>query len=86
MYKQAKESFMEVKSTVEEAVGDASKVRSFWAKLFGAKEKPVAQAARKKEKYVAVDETEVLSGIVVQLSTFFKLQEQLATHIREEEE
>ena len=86
MYKQAKESFMEVKSTVEEVVGDANKVRSFWAKLFGAKEKPVAQAARKKETYVAVNETEVLSGIVVQLSTFFKLQEQLATHIREEEE
>lgn len=77
---------MEVKSTVEEAVGDARKVRSFWAKLFGAKEKPVAKATRKQETYVAVDETEVLSGIVTQLSTFFRLQEQLATHIREEEE
>ena len=86
MYKQAKESFMEVKSTVKEVVGDARKVRSFWAKLFGAKEKPVAKAARKQETYVAVNETEVLSGIVVQLSTFFKLQEQLAEHIREEEE
>jgi hypothetical protein len=77
---------MEVKSTVEEAVGDAGKVRSFWAKLFGAKEKPVAQAARKQEKYVAVDETKVMADIVNQLSTFFKLQEQLAEHIREEEE
>ena len=77
---------MEVKSTVEEAVDTANQVRSFWAKLFGAKEKPVAQATRKKEKYVAVDETEVLSNIVTQLSTFFKLQDQLATHIREEEE
>lgn len=86
MFKQAKESFMEVKSTVEEAVDTANQVRSFWAKLFGAKEKPVAQAARKKETYVAVNETEVLSGIVTQLSTFFKLQDQLATHIREEEE
>jgi len=86
LFKQAKESFMEVKSTVEEAVDTANQVRSFWAKLFGAKEKPVAQAARKKETYVAVNETEVLSGIVTQLSTFFKLQDQLATHIREEEE
>lgn len=86
MYKSAKESFMEVKSTVEEVVGDARKVRGFWAKLFGAKEKPVAQAARKKEKYVAVDETQVMSDIVTQLTTFFKLQEQLAAHIREEEE
>ena len=86
MYKQAKKSFMEVKSTAEEIVSDARKVRSFWAKLFGSKEKPVAQATRKKETYVAVDETKVLSGLVTQLSTFFKLQEQLATHIREEEE
>jgi hypothetical protein len=77
---------MEVKSTVEEAVDTANQVRSFWDKLFGAKEKPVAQATRKKEKYVAVDETEVLSNIVTQLSTFFKLQDQLATHIKEEEE
>ena len=77
---------MEVKSTAEEIVSDARKVRSFWAKLFGSKEEPVAQATRKKETYVAVDETKVLSGLVTQLSTFFKLQEQLATHIREEEE
>jgi hypothetical protein len=77
---------MEVKSTVEEVVDTANQVKGFWAKLFGAKEKPVAQATRKKEKYVAIDETGVLSGIVTQLSTFFKLQDQLATHIREEEE
>ena len=86
LYKQAKESFMEVKSTIDEVVGIANDVRGFWAKLFGAKAKPVAQAARKKEKYVAVDEAVVMSNIVTQLSTFFKLQEQLAAHIREEEE
>jgi hypothetical protein len=77
---------MEVKSTVEEVVSDARKVKSFWAKLFGAEEKPVAQETRKKEAYVAVDETKVLSDIVSQLSTFFRLQEQLAQHIKEEEE
>ena len=77
---------MEVKSTVEEAIGVANEVRGFWAKLFGAKAKPVAQAARKKEKFVAVDETKVMSDIVAQLSNFFRLQEQLAAHIREEEE
>jgi hypothetical protein len=62
---------MEVKSIVEETAGVAREARSFWAKLFGAKEEPVAQAARKKEKFVAVDETKVLSDIVSQLSTFF---------------
>jgi hypothetical protein len=77
---------MEVKSTVEEAIGVANEVRGFWAKLFGAKAKPVAQATRKKEKYVAVDETQVMADVVKQLTEFFKLQEQLAAHIREEEE
>jgi hypothetical protein len=77
---------MEVKSTVEEAIGVANEVRGFWAKLFGAKAKPVAQATRKKEKYVAVDETKVMADVVGQLTEFFRLQEQLATHIREEEE
>ena len=86
LYKSAKESFMEVKSSVDEAVGVANEVRGFWAKLFGAKAKPVAQATRKKEKFVAVDETKVMSDIVLQLSNFFKLQAQLAAHIREEEE
>jgi hypothetical protein len=86
LYKQAKESFMEVKSAVDEVVGVANEVRGFWAKLFGAKEKPVAQAARKKETYVAVDEAVVMSNIVTQLSSFFRLQDQLAAHLREEEE
>jgi len=86
LYKQAKKSFMEVKSTAEEIVSDARQVRSFWAKLFGAKEKPVAKETRKQEKYVAVDETKVLSDIVTQLSTFFRLQDQLAATIRAEEE
>jgi hypothetical protein len=77
---------MEVKSTVEEAIGVANEVRGFWAKLFGTKTKPVAQASRKKEKYVAVDETKVMADVVKQLTEFFKLQEQLAAHIREAEE
>jgi hypothetical protein len=76
---------MEVKSTVEEIVSDAKAVQSFWSKLFGAP-KPVAQKTSKKEKYVAVNETQVMADIVSQLSTFFKLQDQLAEHIREEEE
>ncbi|NBV70859.1 MAG: hypothetical protein EBR60_02175 [Burkholderiaceae bacterium] len=78
---------MEVKKTVDEVVSDAKAVRSFWQKLFGsaptASPKPVA---KKKEAYVAVDETQVMADIVTQLSNFFKLQEQLADHIREEEE
>ena len=78
---------MEVKKTVDEVVSDAKAVRSFWQKLFGnvttSQAKPVA---KKKEAYVAVDETQVMADIVTQLTQFFKLQEQLAHHIREEEE
>jgi uncharacterized protein YdaU (DUF1376 family) len=77
---------MEVKSTITEAVGVANEVRGFWSKLFGTKQTTPKPVAEKKDAFVAVDETKVMSDIVGQLTTFFKLQEQLAAHIREEEE
>jgi hypothetical protein len=82
---------MEVKATVDEAIGVAQEVYGFWGKLarmFGGAPEPTQSnpVAKKKEKYVAVDETKVMAGVVEQLTQFFKLQEQLATHIREEEE
>ena len=82
---------MEVKATVDEAVGIAKEVHGFWgklAKMFGGDSAPAAPkpVAKKKEKYVAVDETQVMANVVSQLTEFFKLQEQLAAHIREEEE
>jgi len=91
LYKQAKTSFMEVKETLDEAVGIAQEVYGFWGKLasmFGgspkqAQSKPVA---KKKEKFVAIDETKVMADIVSQLTKLFRLEEQLATHIREAEE
>lgn len=78
---------MEVKKTVDEVVTDAKAVRSFWQKLFGSA--PTASpksVAKKKEKYVAVDETQVMSDIVTQLTKLFRLEEQLEAHIREAEE
>ena len=79
---------MEVKKTVDEIVSDAKQVRSFWQKLFGTDPEPTAPkpVAKKKEKFVAVDETQVMADIVSQLTKLFRLEEQLATHIREEEE
>jgi Fe2+ transport system protein B len=82
---------MEVKETLDEAVGIAQEVYGFWGKLasmFGgapksAQSKPVA---KKKEKFVAIDETKVMADIVSQLTELFRLEEQLATHIREAEE
>ena len=87
---------MEVKSTVDEAAKVYKEVTGFWSNFsnfFKPKNKPAAVAAtpskpvaKKKEKFVAVDETQVKVNIVKQLTEFFKIQEQLATHIREEEE
>jgi hypothetical protein len=79
---------VEVKKTVDEIVSDAKQVRSFWQKLFGADPEPAAPkpVAKKKEKFVAVDETQVMADIVGQLTKLFRLEEQLAKHIREEEE
>jgi hypothetical protein len=91
LYKQAKTSFMEVKATVDEAVGIGKEIYGFWgklAKLFGNAPKPaqVKPVAKKKEKFVAVDETQVKVNIVKQLTEFFRIQEQLEAHIRAEEE
>jgi hypothetical protein len=82
---------MEVKATVDEAIGVAQEVYGFWGKLarmFGGAPEPTQSkpVAKKKEKYVAVDETKVMADVVSQLTEFFRLQEQLAAHIREEEE
>jgi hypothetical protein len=88
LYKDAKTSFMEIKKTVDEVVSDAKQVRSFWQKLFGTDPEPASSkpVAKKKEAYVAVDETQVMADIVTQLTKLFRLEEQLATHIREAEE
>jgi hypothetical protein len=79
---------VEVKKTVDEIVSDAKQVRSFWQKLFGTDPEPATPkpVAKKTEKFIAVDETQVMADIVSQLTKLFRLEEQLATHIREEEE
>lgn len=77
---------MEIKKTVDEVVTDVKAVGGFWAKLFGTTPTASPKSVAKKEAYVAVDETQVMADIVSQLTQFFKLQEQLAAHIREEEE
>jgi len=90
LYKQVKTSFMEVKSTVEEVVGIGQEAYGFWRQLtgfFNKNPKPSTKPVeKKKEKYVRVDETQVKVNIVKQLTEFFRIQEQLAAHIREEEE
>ena len=92
LYKQAKESFVEIRRTGEEVLAIGKEVHGFWNQLlgfFGNKPKPqVAKPVGKPKKsdFVAVDETQVKAEIVKNLSEFFKLQEQLEAHIRESEE
>jgi hypothetical protein len=92
LYKQAKESFVEIRNTANEVVAIGKEVKGFWGslrKLFGGSPKPQATksvAKAKKSDYVAVDETQVKAEIVKNLTEFFKLQEQLEEHIRESEE
>jgi hypothetical protein len=92
LYKQSREQFVQIKKTADEVVAIGKELGGFWTQLrkfFGAKPKPqVAKpvAKSKKSEYVNVDETQVKIDIVKNLTEFFKLQEQLAAHIREEEE
>ena len=92
LYKQAKESFVEIRNTANEVVAIGKEVKGifgFLRNLFNSSpktnsSKPVARSNR--SEYVAVDETQVKADIVKNLSEFFKLQEQLEEHIRESEE
>jgi hypothetical protein len=91
LYRDAKTQFIEIKKTGEEVMAIGKEVHGFIGKLvqfFAGKPKAETPkpVAKKKEKYVAVDETQVMANVVSQLTEFFKLQEQLAAHIREEEE
>ena len=101
LYKQAKEQFVSIKRTADEVVGIYKEVTGFWSNFsnfFGrffqgqsnagavAQRKPATTKPVAKKKYVAVDETQVMVGVVKNLTEFFRIQEQLAAHIREEED
>jgi len=94
LYRECKTQFVEIKKTSEEAISIGKEAYGFWKQLlqfFGGKPKPQQQAKpvaakKKKEKFVEVDEEEILNGVVDQLIQFFHLQQQLADHIRESEE
>jgi hypothetical protein len=83
-----------VAGIVQEAQGFLGPVIAFFGNLFQtpsgdgapAQGKPAAKAKPVAKKKAYVDETKVMADVVSQLTEFFKLQEQLAAHIREEEE
>ena len=90
LYREAKTQFVEIKKTADEVVAIGKEVTGFWNKFvkFFTAAKPATPkpVAKKKEKFVAVDEEQILNDVVDQLIQFFHLQEQLQAHIRESEE
>ena len=93
LYRECKTQFVEVKKTADEVIAIGKEVQGFWKQLlqfFSGKPKPQQQqpkpVAKKKEKFVEVDEEAILNDVVDQLIQFFHLQQQLADHIRSEEE
>ena len=87
-----REQFVSIKKTADDVVAIGKDVKSFWGtlrKLFGGSPKPQAAksvAKAKSNEYVNVNETEVKAKIIKDLSSFFKIQAQLAEHIRESED
>ena len=87
-----REQFVSIKKTADDVVAIGNELKGFWGtlrNLFGGSPKPQATksvATAKKSEYVNVNETEVKAKIIKDLSSFFKLQAQLADHIRESEE
>jgi len=94
LYREAKTQFIQVRQTAEEVIAIGKEAKGFFAKLVQffnpapAKTASPARkvAAKKKEKLVDVDEQQILNDVVARLIEFFHIQEQLAAHIREEEE
>jgi len=93
LYREAKTQFIQVKKTADEVIAIGKEAKGFFAKLVqffnpapAKASAPAKPAAKKKEKLVDVDEQQILNDVVARLIEFFHLQEQLAAHIREEEE
>ena len=56
------------------------------AKALGTEPTPSKPVAKKKEAYIAVDETQVMADIVTQLTKLFRVDDQLTPNFRGEEE
>jgi len=95
LYREAKTQFIQVKKTADEVIAIGKEAQGFFTKLVQffspapaktTAPTPTKVAAKKKEKFVEVDEQQILNDVVARLIEFFHIQEQLAAHIREEEE
>jgi len=89
LYKDVKGTISAAQKTAKEVTAIAEEVGGFFG-FFKKKKKPtatpVAQAKPKKADPEIWDEGRVIADLAANLGQFFKIQQQLADHIREEEE
>lgn len=89
LYKDVKGTIAAAQKTAKEVTAIAEEVGGFFG-FFKKKKKPtdtpVAQAKPKKAEAEIWDEGRVVADLAANLGQFFKIQQQLADHIREEEE
>ena len=84
LYKEVKGTVAEAKKTVKEVQAIAEEVGGFFG--FFKRKKLVAAPKPKKAEAPVWDEHAVVTDLAANLGQFFKVQQQLADHIREEEE
>ena len=87
LYKDVKGTISAAQKTAKEVTAIAEEVGGFFG-FFKKKPKPTATAAPKPKKAEPEvwDEGKVVADLAANLGQFFKIQQQLADHIREEEE
>lgn len=87
LYKDVKGTISAAQKTAKEVTAIAEEVGGFFG--FFKKKKPTAkpvEAPKPKKEPEVWDENKVVSDLAANLGQFFKIQQQLADHIREEEE
>jgi len=87
LYKDVKGTISAAQKTAKEVTAIAEEVGGFFG-FFKSKKKPTATpvAKPKKSEPEVWDENKVVADLAANLGQFFKIQQQLADHIREEEE
>jgi hypothetical protein len=89
LYKDVKGTIAAAQKTAKEVTAIAEEVGGFFGFFKKKKkptDKPVAQVKPKKAEPEVWDENKVVADLAANLGQFFKIQQQLADHIREEEE
>jgi hypothetical protein len=86
LYKDVKGTISAAQKTAKEVTAIAEEVGGFFGFFKKKKPTPIEAPKPKKAEPEVWDENKVVADLAANLSQFFKIQQQLADHIREEEE